>query len=420
MRLRTLLRSSAAAYLTPVLVVFILVGMSDVAHWTTRGYWPSVTGNSTYSLPFLLTGCAGLAAWEGARLTRGRVFTQPAVRSPLVITGYILLPVLVAGVIAMLAALFLSASGAGAGLGLPDFRMLGVELLLLLANILAGYLVGRRWPAAFSVPLVLVGAFFVSAYPRSWSIMWIRNLVGSGMAECCSIDQVIDPRTLWSAAAFATGLVLACVLVIVFRTSKAAVAGSLALIVAGTVMGAHFARDLGASPVQGRPDEELSCQASGRFRVCLWPEVRNQAMIRSEAAGIAGRLSAAGVPMHETFTMSLRPEASEAKLGIAPDARPDEVSAGVVTGVLPSPPACVAEGRYPGGEAEAPLAAWLLLTSGSAVETARAMAGSEAAGMAEKVRQLPQSVQLDWYKRNAEAMRSCSMRPQLIPVTGAK
>ncbi|WP_405600770.1 hypothetical protein OG741_23030 [Streptomyces sp. NBC_01410] len=419
MLLRTLMRSSAATYVVPFLVVFVLVALgNDLTAWTTDHYWPSATANSTYAQPFIFTTCAALGAWEGARLTRGRVFKQASARSALGITAPILAPVVAGGVIAALVALFLSVGSADLGLGMPDVRVLGVELLLLIANTLVGHCIGRRWPAVISVPVVLVGAFICNAYPVAWSVLWVRHLVGAGLRNCCAVDQIMDPRALWSAAAFAVSLALACAVLINYRTSRQAVIVALALVMAGAGTAASAAYGLNADPVIARPTAGLICRGQGGVDVCLWPEVRDADMIRSETGKVIKALATAGVPTPAGFTMAASPAPGEAKLGVLPNAQAQDIPVGVVSGMMPSPPACASTGPYPAGAARAPVAAWLLLTAGSSAETVTQQTGPMAAAVAQKVRQLPQATQLTWYQVNTRAMTTCTTKPQLVPVGG--
>ncbi|MFE3328653.1 hypothetical protein [Streptomyces sp. NPDC059176] len=420
MLLRTLLRSSAATYVVPFLVVFVLIALgNDLTAWTTDHYWPSATANSTYAQPFVFTTCAALGAWEGARLARGRVFNQASTRSALGITAPILAPVVAGGVIAAFAALFLSASSADPGLGIPDLRVLGVELLLLIANTLVGHCIGRRWPAVISVPVVLVGAFICNAYPVTWSVLWVRHIVGAGLRNCCAVDQVMDPRALWSPAAFAVGLALACIVLINCRTSLRAAALALALLMAGAGTAAVVAYGLKADPVLARPNADLICRSQGGVSVCLWPEVRDADRIHSETGKVIKALTTAGVFTPTGFTMAASPAPSEAKLGILPNAQAQDIPAGVVLGMMPPPPACASTSPYPAVTARAPVAAWLLLTSGSPADAVIQQTGPAAAAVAQKVRQLPQEAQLTWYQFNVRAMKTCMSKPQLVPIGGA-
>lgn len=414
MLLRTILRTSSASVGLPLAVLFVLAALGDdLTSWVTQNYWPSVTGNATFALAFISTGCAALGAWEGARLKKGQVFTQTTVRSPFAITVPVLAPVIIAGIVGMLAALVLTASAADVGPGLPDISVLAAELLLLTANTLVGYLIGRRWSAVISVPVTLVTAFIANAYPVSWDMMWPRHLVGGGLHNCCALDQVLDDNAVWSATFFALALSLAAALIIQLHSSRRALIAATAMVALGISAGAFFARDLSADPVRARPTAELVCEQGVAARVCLWPEVRNSETVREEAQKVLQRLADAGVAVPAVFTMAPQPGTNEAKLAILPGDDASHIVAGLVAGLIPEPPTCAAEHGYPAGAAREPVAAWLLLTAGSPADTVAAMVPPEAAALAQRIAQQPQATQLSWYERNVGAMRSCTAKPLL-------
>ncbi|MFE1383535.1 hypothetical protein ACFW6S_31770 [Streptomyces sp. NPDC058740] len=420
MRVRTMLRSSSAVIVLPIVVVFVLAAIgTDITSWTTAGYWPSATGSSTYALPFISTACAAMGAWEGARLTRGHVFSQVSVRSPVAISASVLAPALAAGVIAALAALVLAAGSAGVGAGLPDVGILAAEFVVLLANTLVGFCIGRLLPALISVPAALVGAFIVNAFPVAWSILWLRHLVGGGLRGCCAIDQVADPRAVWSALLFAGGLSAACLVVINWRHLRPAFGIALAILIASTGGAVATAHDLKADAVSPRPSAALNCERGTVATVCLWPEVADGPTVRSETQKAVSKLQAFGITTPTTFTMAARPSTQEAKLGIGPNARAQDIPPGVVAGILPEPPACASQGPYPAGSALGPVAAWLMLTAGASENTIMVKAGPDAAKLAQQVASMPKDEQLRWYAINTAAMKTCTAKPQLIPVGGA-
>jgi hypothetical protein len=420
MLLRTLLRTSSASVGLPLVVIFVLVALGDdLTSWVTDHYWPSATGSATFALAFISTGCAGLGAWEGARLHRGRVFSQTSVRSPLEITVPILAPIVITGLIGMLVALLLTANAAGISAGMPDLGVLIVEILLLTANTLGGFLIGRRWAAVISVPLTLVTAFIANAYPVSWDTMWPRHLVGGGLHNCCAVDQVLDTRAVWSAAVFGLALSLAAAYLIQAQASRSAIAAAVALVAVGTGAGAFLAQDLSADPVRARSTSSLDCKDEEAARLCLWPEVRQPGTVRSETQKVLARLGEAGVPFPSTFTMASQPQRDEAKLAILPNATAADIPSGVVAGLMPPPPACAADHDYPAGAAAESMAAWLLLTAGSAADTVRAQVPPEAFAVAQKVRHQPRQAQLAWYQGNVEAMSTCTKSPLLDVAKGA-
>ncbi|MFC4611516.1 hypothetical protein ACFO9E_27550 [Streptomyces maoxianensis] len=414
MLLRTLLRTNSALIGLPLAVVFVTTALGDdLTSWVTGNYWPSVTGNATFALAFLSTGCAALGAWEGAQLDKGQVLAHTPVRSPLAISLPLLVPVIITGLVGTVVALVLTASAADVDWGLPDLSVLAAQLLLLTGNTLVGFLVGRRWTAVISVPGTLITAFIANAYPVSWDIMWPRHLVGGGLHNCCAVDQILDRNAVWSATLFALALSVAAAVIIQKPGSRRVLGVALLVVMLGIGAGGFFARDLSADPVRARPTASLVCEQGTAARVCLWPEVRNGETIRKETQKVLQRLTAAGVSVSPSFTMAAEPRAGEAKLAVLPGDDANQVAAGVVAGLMPAVPACAADHNYPAGAAREPVAAWLLLTSGTPADTVAAMVPPEAAQLAQQVARQPRSTQLSWYKHNAQAMHSCTTEPLL-------
>ncbi|MER6316479.1 hypothetical protein ABT237_22295 [Streptomyces sp. NPDC001581] len=416
MRLRTQMRSSAAVYVIPLLILFIMTAIGrDLTAYTTAYYWPSATGSSLHSLHFICTISAGLAAWEGARLTQGNVFGQTVARSPLAIAAPVLAPVVLGAVLTYLTALLLSADAADAGMGVPDLSILLVVTLMIAMNTLLGFCAGLRWRAVISVPVVLVGAFFLNAYPASWSILWLRHLVGGGLADCCSVDQVVDTRALWPAALFAGGIIVACLAGITYRRSPRTIAAMTASVVIGTGLAVVTAIPIPVIPVADRPAGELVCEEESGTTVCLWPEVHHPEKIRPAVAAVRQKLADVGIETSKVFTMAATPERGEAKLGVDTKPRGVDVVAGVALSVVPPVPACAEKGAYPAGKAQPPTAAWLLLTAGLPAEGLQGRFDPTTVDLVNRIRTLPLDEQRSWYQYNSQAMRDCSTKPQITP-----
>lgn len=419
MLVRTVIRSSSATLVLPFLIGFVFVALGDdLSAWVTAHYWPSATGNATFALPFVGAACAAVAAWEGARLHRGGVFDQAPVRSPLAITVPILMPVAAMGLLGMTAALLTSAAAADVGIGLPHLGITLVAAGVLLANTLAGHLIGRTMPGVLAAPLALIGAFFLNAYPSSWSTYWLRHVVGGGLDSCCSVDAVIDQRAIVSGGVFAAAVCLAALFLIHRRGGTIAVAAALVLTAGGFGAAGYIARDLTADAVQPRPTSALICDGN-QPTICLWPEVEDRDMVQRESRKALARLKQAGIRVPTTLTMAAKPEAGATKLGIPTNLRANDVPAGVASGLLPEPPACALKGDpYPAAAAASPVAAWLYTTAGEPAQAVEGRFGPQEAALAQKVRKQPRAAQLDWYERNMQAMKSCRTQPQLTLAVG--
>ncbi|MEV6131998.1 hypothetical protein AB0M05_35300 [Streptomyces violaceusniger] len=414
MLLRTIVRVSSGTRLLPFLAGFIVIALGDnLSEWVTPHYWLSATGTAALALSFVGPACAGAGAWEGSRLRRARISDQNAVRSPLAIAFPLLLPVFVMGVVGMAAALVVSAAAADVGFGMPNLGIFAVEAVLLAANTLVGFVMGRLWAPIIAVPVTLIASFVANAYPVSWSVVWIRHLVGGGLRDCCVLDQSLDVWALVSAGAFGTGVCLSAAVLIQYRKAVPAIVAAAALLAAGFAGGAASAHGMGADPVTSRPTSDLECD-HGQPRICLWPEMDRAGMVRTESRKAVERLRRAGVAVPATLTMADRPGPGETRLAIGPGVSALGVPTGVAAGLLPHSPACADNGEpYPAADAYGPVGAWLSLTAGAAPQSLTNRVAPPELALAQRVRKQSRQAQLAWYERNTRAMRSCNERPQL-------
>lgn len=420
MRLRTVVRSSSATALLPLLVGFVLLALGDdLTAWVTPHYWTSATGSAAFALPFIAAACAGSAAWEAARLAKGRVFEQAPVRGPLAITVMVLLPVLTTGLIALLAALAMAAIAADVPFGIPHLGILAVAAAVLLANTLVGSVIGRIMPGVLAAPLALIGSFFANAYPASWNVFWLRHLVGGGLNSCCSVDTSVDDKALLGTVIFTSGVSVAA-LVLVRLRGRAIPLAAAATCVAGSLSLAWlFVRDLGPEPTSPRTVSALVCETTGRYRICLWPEVDNPSRVRQDTRTAAENLERAGILVPRTLTMAAHPEPGATKLGITPTAQPEDIPGGIASGLLPQPPACALEGRpYPAGEATVAIEGWLQVSAGAPEGTVEARLDPQTARLLKQLREVPPKQQLAWYENNRQAMSACGPKPQLSTAGG--
>ncbi|WP_236669880.1 DUF7224 domain-containing protein [Streptomyces antimycoticus] len=314
----------------------------------------------------------------------------------------------------MTAALLVSAAAADVGFGMPHPGILAVEAVLIAANTLVGFVLGRLWSPIIAVPVTLIASFVANAYPVSWSIVWIRHLVGGGLRDCCVLGQSLDVWALVSAGVFGTGVCLAAAVLIQYRKAIPAIVAAAALLAAGFAGGAASAHGMGADPVTSRPTSDLVCD-HGQPRICLWPEMDRQAgMVRAESRKAVARLRQAGVAVPATLTMADRPGPDETRLAIGPGISAAGVPTGVAAGLLPQSPACADNGeRYPGADAYGPVGAWLSLTAGASPRTLANRVAPTELGLAQHVLKQSRHTQLAWYEHNTHAMRSCNERPQL-------
>ncbi|WP_413804530.1 hypothetical protein [Streptomyces sp. OE57] len=168
------------------------------------------------------------------------------------------------------------------------------------------------------------------------------------------LDQSLDAWALVSAGAFGTAVCLSAAVLIQYRKAVPAVVAAAALLAAGFGGGAVSAHGMGADPVTSRPTSDLECD-HGRPRICLWPEMDHQGVVRAESRKAVARLRKAGVAVPATLTMADRPGPDETKLAIGPGVSALGVPTGVAAGLLPHSPACADNGEpYPAADAYGP------------------------------------------------------------------
>ncbi|MGW7313151.1 DUF7224 domain-containing protein [Streptomyces sp. NPDC054865] len=417
---RTLLRSSSATIMSFLLAGFIAFLLNDtLTNFVTQDYGPSALGKASMALPFAAAACAGSAAWEAARLKRGRVFHQAPVRSRLGIALPVLLPVWLMGLAGMGVALVISSTAVGAAPPLSHLGMLIAQALLLAANVLGGYLLGSVLPALAAAPLGLVTGFFLMAFPASWESPWPRQLVAGGFGSCCSVGNVISPKAVWVAVIFAAAL-CAAALAVIHRTSLATTALALVLVAGATAVAIPLAKPLGYDPVVARDASELICNAQGDPRICLWPENADDTTVIGQTRTYAARLKEAGLPVPTSLTQTRSPKPGETTFGINENPRPEDLAANLANAVLPPLPVCArTTGKFDAYPARAPLMAWLMaIASQSPPQSARFR--PEEAAIAQQVLQQPRETQLAWYENNRQALTTCDQPPRLDPTGAAR
>ncbi|MFJ9420283.1 hypothetical protein ACIRPT_39965 [Streptomyces sp. NPDC101227] len=415
---RTVLRSSSASWLAPLLAAFVALLLSDdLTAKVTHGYWPSVLGAANFALPFVAPACATAGAWEGTRITRGNVAGWAPTRSTLGIALPLLAPVFVLGAVGMAVAAALTISTGRPDVGTPPIGMVLVWMVILAAHSMAGFLLGKRLPLVIATPLALVLSFVLTAYPAAMEPLWLRHMVTGGMSSCCSLDQTPNWRAAASALLLALAVISACALALTAlhqRTRAVLISTALVVGIAGS---GGLAYGLPADPVTPRAEDQLQC-AGENPRVCLWPELSRQAaMIRENASDARHRLQEAGLAVPKTLTMEEHSGGDALFIGTWPDPSASEVRAGVGTALMPSdPPSCAQSGsNFPGADAYGPTAAWLALTAGAESQEAAGRYGEKEAAVAARVQQSSHDAQLAWFRQNSKALRDCTTRPAPIP-----
>ncbi|WP_274917592.1 DUF7224 domain-containing protein [Streptomyces sp. WZ-12] len=414
---RTILRSSSATWLAPLLAAFIAVLLSkDLTANVTSGYWPSALGSATFALHFVAPACATAGAWEGARCTRGAVTHWAPTRSGLGVALPLLLPVFALGAIGMAVASALTISEGHPSGGMPPVGMVAVWLIVLAAHSFAGFLLGKRLPLVIGAPLALLLSFVLTAYPAALEPLWLRHMVTGGMTACCTLDQTPSWQAASSALVLALGVIAAGVAALTARTRRARIILASSAAAVGLISSGWLAYGLPADPVNARSAEQLRC-AGEQPRICLWPEVSDTTMVRENAADALHRLQQTGLTVPTELTMdSNSPRRGAVFMGAWVNATPSQVRTAVAGALLTSnPPACAESQQFPGGDAYAPTAAWLSLTAGADAQEVAGRFGPQDSAVATRVRKAPLDQQLAWFKHNNRALNDCTTHPAPIP-----
>ncbi|MYW04921.1 hypothetical protein [Streptomyces sp. SID3343] len=409
MRYGTRARTSAATFALFLLLPTVFVYSVDLQQWTTRGYWASVSGQLSFGLRFIGPACAACAAWEAARLRRGRVFTWAPARHPLRIALDSLSTVYflgLAGLLAGLAALWPTISGAPGG---PDPAIAATWLAVIAGHAAWGYLLGSFLTLPVAFPLAAVTTYVWMAYPGTLSNPWIRHLNGGDFDGCCRLDQAPSLRVVAGVCLLAVGVVVAG------GPKVAALATALAVFAVAATGGVLFVRTVGTGPVQDRAFDP-SCVGTAP-RVCLWPEQsRRGELIRDRLRASYGLLVAVGVSLPPTLT-SARHRDDSLWVPLRAEPTRQDVVLGLAESLLPGgPPECAFRGEKFGGfSGHGPTLAWLALTAGADPVVVPGRLDRQHWEFAARVRTLPAPEQVAWYSANREALTTCGRPPVPLP-----
>jgi hypothetical protein len=334
---QTLFRSRAAVLAAPVLVLTVFYLRQQVPGAEYYGLGQLAKAASAVAIVGPL--CAGLAAWEGARVRAGRVDRLAPARRECLIAIRSLLPVWLLALAALAAATAFALS-TGPSLRASDLRLLAVPAAVVLAHTGLGYAVGRLVPAVFAIPVVLVASWLWIVYPIALSPLWLRHLTGY-LNGCCDASTVLDAGAFAAPIVVSAGTVLA-VLALASRLPAAGRAGlASALLAAGLVAGIQLVSDLEARSTAPRPASELVCAETAPV-VCLWPEhAALTGVVHRRATAIRRRLG--GIGVGTPATVGEGGPSSEWRIGVVPGARRDAVDTTLVEGLLPPFP------RWPPG-----------------------------------------------------------------------
>jgi hypothetical protein len=378
--LRTSLRVMPAFWFA--LPIVLLAGGYGTALYPSDHYGLGATAMGTGALAFVAGFTAATAAWEGARLRR-TVWWSPTVRSRLAIVAWAVLPSVLIGLVALLAAVgvLLARSGATA----PDLTLIAVGTLDLVAWAVVGFAAGILLPVPVAVPVGILLPFVWLAFVPAMDPVWLRHLTGM-FRDCCGNAQDMAPAAVWASVLADVGIIAAAAILVGGWTDVRRHGGSLLgravpLVASGLVLvlfvraGVGLVSRMTYAPVVPRDPALLACRERAGLTLCLWPEHAPEAdALAAIASEIRTKWIAAGIEAPAVFT--------EADPSVAPagslayqvaGAAPDDVILALANAMAPQQPACVnptngAMAGTTGGLAAIWLHAWYAAAGGMSAD----------------------------------------------------
>jgi hypothetical protein len=304
--IKTLARISPAAwFLLPV--ALFAAWYVTLLSWPA-GYGVAATGAATGTLPFIGAFVGGAAAWEGSRLRRGGVWGGPWPRSPLSVSVRATAAPVVAGWISFAAALLVALVTTRSFP--PDFGMLAVAGIDVLAYAAVGFAIGISGPSALAIPIGILLPFLWLAFVPAMNPVWLRHLNGM-FRDCCTLAESLSPRPVLASVALDVGFIAAAILLALSGISPSRrIFGVVAVLAIASSVGVASVAGMGYAPVVARDPAALECQSSQETSLCVWPEDATYAPQLQEWSGeVRAAWQAAALPLPPTavFTEALGP-----------------------------------------------------------------------------------------------------------------
>jgi hypothetical protein len=334
---RSSLRVMPALWLAVPIIV--LAAAYGTALYPSDHYGLGATAMASGILPFVGGFVTATAAWEGARLRRA-VWPTPIVRSRLAVAGWAVLPSIVVGLAAVVAATAVLLARSGAAV--PDVRILAVVALDLVAWAAAGFALGILLPVPVAVPAGILLPFIWFAFIPAMEPVWLRHFTGM-FRDCCGLNEDLSAAAVAASALADVGILAAAAVAVGGAGSlRRAAASALALAVpmAAAVV---LVSGMTYAPVSPRDASLLDCRASSGVTLCVWPEHAPAAdAYLSAAVAVRGRWAAAGIESPSLVTEAGRSTAPAGSLSVSlAGTGPDDVVRAVAEAMTPQQPECI-------------------------------------------------------------------------------
>jgi hypothetical protein len=427
--LRTAWREPAYILGFVAIVAMLLYNGSFVNPNNFRGYWTSTFSNASIFLIFSCPVGSASAAIAAARARRAGIWSLPLVRRRIVITLQLLLPSLVAAVVAQMFGLYILASATWGAPGRIPVEIVFAWLSILTFHISLGYLLGRFLPVAVSIPLAIFLSYCWLGFTWAVSYFPIRYLAGLIISACCSIETALDERSVISVVVFSLLMSVALLLFATVPPSGSrwsaapltAIAG-IAFAVVALSVGLNVAKGLAAQPVMPRSRADLVCTGASPT-ICLYPEQLHDSDPRPILAKAYNNLRKDGVALPPVITTSNTKE-DRALLRVVITTRPmtAQLVYTISAGLIPDDiaPYCGDGSDYPKRLDVAAVAVWWLQkTAGKGLvpesEIGSSSLSENSAQLVQRFSRLRPEEQRDWYLSASRTLVDCASKPMGIP-----
>ncbi|NJO83107.1 MAG: hypothetical protein HC828_09990 [Blastochloris sp.] len=409
-----MLRISPAIWLSPIIVGLTWLFITDLPPGWADPYPLALTSAGASMIRIIAPICAACAAWEGGRLRRAGCFDWPHVRPTAVLVMTMLLPTLVVGMLMVAGALLFKMIETGM-VFIPDWRVLSMAIIVLLAHVLLGFAMGVRLPVVVSLPMVFLLSFGWMVIPDTLEPLWLRHLNGN-WASCCSVDTNLAMQVLIGIFIVAVGMISMASVLLVQRLMVWQVLVSIMPLAIGLGVGSYLVQELDSSPTVARDESVLVC-STDQPRVCVWPEHETRlAEVVALATEASMAWQQAGLIVPDEFTEGAGDDRGIGSFGFNMETDRDTLFNSLSRSVLPPVANCEGQGSVSPREVQTYLVAWLNSVAGMPAEALVARANAQILDTIATVQLLPLEEQQIWFERNLIALEQCGVPPQLEPL----
>lgn len=391
-----------------------------------RGYWTAVLSGSFLYLIFSCGVASVSAAVEGSRVRRARLPEFPTTRSSFALIYNRLWPSMLVGLIVQAVAFILLSRGTWGAPGGVSPLLIAAAAAIILFHTALGYTLGRFLPLPVSVPLALLLSYGWLGF--TWSIDYypLRYLAGLVIANCCSVETVLDPRAPIAAIVFCIGAGLLLLIAAASRPRMqdlaslirptAAIAGVVIIAVASL----GIAADLGSTPVRARPQSQATCSGSAPT-VCLFPETTATNDPEHAIRAIVHNLQVAGITVPPTIrTSNAASTTATLNMIVNPGMTDPELVHSLTTSLLPQTLAsyCGSADDYDHRLSTAStISKWLIVQGSKGIVNPQLVPPINA-GTADNYNELallPASEQRQWVAGAIPALTNCKVKTPEVP-----